>query len=67
MLAEFARIVVFVLGLLANLLAFGLRTSCRLEKPLVVRRLKFGSRGRIRTYDPAAAGLTAERVGNPVI
>jgi hypothetical protein len=25
--------------------------SWRLEKPLVVRRLKFGSRGRIRTYD----------------
>ena len=49
--AELVRIVHSRNGLLANLLAFLVFPACQLEKSLVVSGLKFGSRGRIRTYD----------------
>jgi hypothetical protein len=49
--AEFARIVFSVLRLLAIPLAFGLRTVLSTGEALRREALKFGSRGRIRTYD----------------
>ena len=50
-LAEFARIVLPVLDLLAIPLAFGLRTVLPAGEAPRREALKFGSRGRIRTYD----------------
>ena len=49
--AEFVRIVVFALALLANLLAFLVLPVLPAGEIARVSGLKFGSSGRIRTYD----------------